>query len=46
VTLRGPVNSQDEKDRVGEIARQLAADGNVDNQLEVKVTPLKTGSDN
>ena len=35
VTLRGPVNSDDEKNRIGDIAKQAASDGNVDNQLEV-----------
>jgi len=35
VTLRGPVNSEDEKNRIVEIATHAAADGNVNNQLEV-----------
>ncbi|HLP17175.1 MAG TPA: BON domain-containing protein [Bacteroidota bacterium] len=36
VTLRGPVNSVDEKDRIAEIAGKFATAGHVDNQLEVK----------
>jgi hypothetical protein len=36
VVLRGPVNSMEEKRRVGEIAARLARSENVDNQLEVK----------
>jgi len=36
VTLRGPVNSADEKRQIGEIATRYAQPGNVDNQLEVK----------
>ena len=35
VTLRGPVNSEDEKDRIAQIAARIAQNGNVDNQLEV-----------
>jgi len=35
VTLRGPVNSEDEKNRIAAIANRIARDGNVDNQLEV-----------
>jgi hyperosmotically inducible protein len=38
VTLRGPVNSADEKSLIGEIAIRIAGAGNVDNQLEVKLT--------
>jgi hyperosmotically inducible protein len=38
VTLRGPVNSADEKRLIGEIANRIAGAGNVDNQLEVKLT--------
>jgi hyperosmotically inducible protein len=37
VTLRGMVNSDQEKHHVGEIANQVAHPGNVDNQLEVAV---------
>ena len=36
VTLRGPVNSEDEKRLVAQIAERIAQRGNVDNQLEVK----------
>jgi osmotically-inducible protein OsmY len=38
VTLRGPVNSAEEKRLIGEIADRIARSGNVDNQLEVKLT--------
>lgn len=38
VTLRGPVNSAEEKRLIGEIANRNASAGNVDNQLEVKRT--------
>ena len=38
VTLRGPVNSEDEKRQIGEIADRIAQSGNVDNQLEVAQT--------
>jgi hyperosmotically inducible periplasmic protein len=37
VTLRGPVNSADEKTRIAEIANRIAQSGNVDNQLEVVI---------
>lgn len=40
VTLRGPVNSAEEKRLIGEIANRIALSENVDNQLEVS---LKTG---
>ena len=36
VTLRGPVNTAEEKQRIGEIAGNAAPQANVDNQLEVK----------
>jgi osmotically-inducible protein OsmY len=36
VTLRGPVNTADEKRLIGDIATKYAQPGNVDNQLEVK----------
>jgi hyperosmotically inducible periplasmic protein len=39
VTLRGPVNSAEEKRLIGEIADRSAHTGNVDNQLEVPATP-------
>ena len=35
VTLRGPVNSEDEKRQIGDIANHIAQSQNVDNQLEV-----------
>jgi hypothetical protein len=35
VTLRGPVNSEDEKHQIGEIADRIAQSSNVDNQLEI-----------
>ncbi len=38
VTLRGPVNTDEEKRLVGEIANRIARSDNVDNQLEVKIT--------
>lgn len=36
VTLRGPVNTPEEKRLVGDIANRIAHAENVDNQLEVK----------
>ena len=36
VTLRGPVNTAEEKQKIGEIANQIAQAANVDNQLEVR----------
>ena len=36
VTLRGPVNSEDEKTKVANIAQTVAGADKVDNQLEVK----------
>jgi hypothetical protein len=38
VTLRGPVNSAEEKRLIGEIADRIARSENVDNQLEVSLT--------
>ena len=38
VTLRGPVNTAEEKRLIGEIADRIASSENVDNQLEVKLT--------
>jgi hyperosmotically inducible protein len=35
VTLRGPVNSKTEADTIERIAREVAGEGKVDNQLEV-----------
>jgi len=37
VTLRGPVDSDEEKRLIGEIANRIARSENVDNQLEVNV---------
>ncbi len=39
VTMRGPVNTADEKRLINEIAEQVAQPKNVDNQLEVNVAP-------
>jgi len=36
VTLRGPVDSADEKAKIEELAMDVAGKGHVDNQLEVK----------
>ena len=36
VTLRGPVNSEEEKKVIGDIARQLAGRDNVTDEIEVK----------
>jgi sporulation protein YlmC with PRC-barrel domain len=38
VTLRGPVNSEEEKRQIGDIANRIAQSSNVDNQLEVQIT--------
>ena len=40
VTLRGPVNTAEEKRFIGEIADRSAQSGDVDNQLEVQPTPF------
>lgn len=39
VTLRGPVKTQEEKDRIEEIARNVAGVKSVDSQLEVESNP-------
>jgi osmotically-inducible protein OsmY len=39
VTLRGPVKTEQEKQIIAEIAGRVAQPANVDNQLEVKVSP-------
>ena len=39
VTLRGPVNSADEKSSLEDIAKNIAGNEKVDNQLEVKSNP-------
>jgi len=36
VTLRGPVDSEDEKENIQKIAVEVAGEGNVENLLEVK----------
>lgn len=36
VTLRGPVNSEEEKSKVAQLAQQVAGVSRVDNQLDVK----------
>ena len=38
VTLRGPVKSQDEKDTILRVAREVAGDTNVDDQIEIEKT--------
>lgn len=43
VTLRGPVNSTEERETLERIAREAAGDSNVDNQLEIAANaPTKT----
>jgi osmotically-inducible protein OsmY len=39
VTLRGPVNNDAEKTGIEAIAKNVAGDGNVADQLEVKANP-------
>ena len=39
VTLRGPVKTEQEKQQIGDLASKVAQSTNVDNQLEVKLTP-------
>lgn len=39
VTLRGPVNTAEEKRLIGDIAGRIVRSENVDNQLEVNLTP-------
>ena len=41
VTLRGPINTVEEYSAIQEIADRIAHSGNVDNQLELKPTPLR-----
>lgn len=41
VTLRGPVNSAEEKMKIETFAKAAAGDAKVDNQLEVKAAPTK-----
>lgn len=40
VTLRGPVNSQEEKTQIGEIAEKFAVAKKVDNLLEIKLPEI------
>jgi hypothetical protein len=42
VTLRGPVESAEERDTIDTIAREVAGEGNVDNQLKVDGEPDAT----
>jgi sporulation protein YlmC with PRC-barrel domain len=42
VTLRGRVNSEEEKRLIGKIADRIARSGNVNNQLEVNLTTSST----
>jgi hypothetical protein len=46
VTLRGPVNSNEEKRLIGEIADRIAKSENVDNVLEVSSPPAAKNLDN
>ena len=39
VTLRGPVKSEEEKTRIGQIAEEVAGNGKVDNQIEIETNP-------
>ena len=39
VTLRGPVNTAAEKSGIAALAKSIAGEGNVDDQLEVKTNP-------
>ena len=44
VTLRGPVDSPAERDTIARIAREIAGEGNVDDQIEVKSSSSPTNS--
>lgn len=44
VTLRGPVNTAEEKRRIAEIASRIASSENVNNQLEVTRTTIPTST--
>jgi hyperosmotically inducible protein len=39
VTLRGPVNSDAEKTGIESLAKNIVGEGNIDDQLEVKMNP-------
>lgn len=41
VTLRGPVNDEQERKTIADIATRIAKEGNVDNQLEATKLPYK-----
>jgi osmotically-inducible protein OsmY len=41
VTLRGPVNSAEEKMKIEKLAKTAAGEAKVDNQLEIKATDKK-----
>lgn len=41
VTLRGPVNSPDEKEKIARKAEQIAGAGKVENELEVKSSTIR-----
>ncbi len=45
VTLRGPVDTAEEKKMIGDIANRIARTENVSNQLEVKLTPTGRSQD-
>jgi osmotically-inducible protein OsmY len=38
VTLRGPVNNDEEKTKIAELAQSAAGNAKIDNQLEVKAS--------
>jgi osmotically-inducible protein OsmY len=42
VTLRGPVNGEDEKDAIDHLARRAAGVSSVDNQIEVNSEPAQS----
>jgi sporulation protein YlmC with PRC-barrel domain len=44
VTLRGPVNTADEKSQIGDIADRIAQSSNVDNELEVTQSTASTSN--
>jgi hyperosmotically inducible protein len=46
VTLRGPVDSTAERDTIARIAREVAGDGNVVDQIEVKASNSASNSPN
>jgi hyperosmotically inducible periplasmic protein len=39
VTLRGPVKSMDEREKIGQIAMEVAGKDNVNNMIEVEANP-------